>query len=383
MPKADSSFTMLIVAAVAALGIGYFVPQMLSQKRGGATATAIAAEKPKVVAEAPKADPTKPAATTTRPVWAASAPGRVEPAGGEIRMSAQVPGRVVDVLVSVNDKVSAGDLLVRLADEDLLAKVNAARAEVAVRKRDRDNETVSGAARDRRNAEDRLSDAERQLAFARDELDRALRLKRTGAAADVDKARQAAAKAADDVEDARGSLRKVLAVNGPAPTRLEAALAAARAELSLAEAALERTRVRAPANGSVLQLYTKVGETVAPSPEGPLVVVGDVSSLRVRAEFEERDIGKVRVGQGAVVRSDAFPGKDFEGTVSSSAKALGPSRLGQRGPRRPTDIDVLEVIIELTGQPPLLPGMRVDVFLKAEASAPSASSAAPAKLRRT
>jgi HlyD family secretion protein len=383
MPKADSSFTMLIVAAVAALGIGYFVPQMLSQKRGGATATAIAAEKPKVVAEAPKADPTKPAATTTRPVWAASAPGRVEPAGGEIRMSAQVPGRVVDVLVSVNDKVSAGDLLVRLADEDLLAKVNAARAEVAVRKRDRDNETVSGAARDRRNAEDRLSDAERQLAFARDELDRALRLKRTGAAADVDKARQAAAKAADDVEDARGSLRKVLAVNGPAPTRLEAALAAARAELSLAEAALERTRVRAPANGSVLQLYTKVGETVAPSPESPLVVVGDVSSLRVRAEFEERDIGKVRVGQGAVVRSDAFPGKDFEGTVSSSAKALGPSRLGQRGPRRPTDIDVLEVIIELTGQPPLLPGMRVDVFLKAEASAPSASSAAPAKLRRT
>jgi HlyD family secretion protein len=125
-----------------------------------------------------------------------------------------------------------------------------------------------------------------------------------------------------------------------------------------------------------------VGETVAPSPESPLVVVGDVSSLRVRAELEERDIGKVHVGQGAVIRSDAFPNQDFEGTVKSMAKALGPSKLGQRGPRRPTDIDVLEVIIDLSGRPQLLPGMRVDVFLKAEASAPSAS-AGPKGLRRT
>jgi HlyD family secretion protein len=380
MPRADSSFNMLIVAAVAALGIGYFVPQLLSQRSGGATATATAAEAPKP--EAVRADPSKPAASSSRPVWAASAPGRVEPAGGEIRMTAQVPGRIADVLVGVNDTVSAGDLLVRLADEDILAKVNAARAEVAVRKRDRDNETVSGTAKDRRNAEDKVSDTERQLALAREELDRALRLRRIGGTADVDKAREAASKAADDVEDARGNLRKSLAGNGPAPTRLEATLAAARAELSLAEAALERTRLRAPSKGTVLQINARVGETVAPSPENMLVVVGDVSSLRVKAEFEERDIGKVRVGQGAVVRSDAFPGKDFDGVVSSSAKALGPSRLGQRGPRRPTDIDVLEVIIDLKGQPPLLPGMRVDVFLKADAGAPSAS-AVPGLSRRT
>jgi HlyD family secretion protein len=83
-----------------------------------------------------------------------------------------------------------------------------------------------------------------------------------------------------------------------------------------------------------------------------------------------------------VVRSDAFPGKDFEGVVSSIAKALGPSKLGQRGPRRPTDIDVLEVIIDLSGQPPLLPGMRVDVFLKADADAASAFTA-PGASKRT
>ena len=105
------------------------------------------------------------------------------------------------------------------------------------------------------------------------------------------------------------------------------------------------------------------------------MVVGDVSALRVRAEFEERDVGKMRVGQAAVVRSDAFPGKDFEGKVNSLAQALGPSRLGQRGPRRPTDVDVLEVIIDLGGKPPLLPGMRVDVFLKSEAPGQPAAAA--------
>src|SRR5262245_15242042 len=192
-------------------------------------------------------------------------------------MSAQVPGRVTEVLVGVNDKVAAGDLLIRLADEDLAARVNAARAEVAVRKRDRDNETVSKAAQDRRGAEDKVADAEQRLTFAREDLDRALKLKRncTGAATDIDKARDAVAKAGDQLEQARTNLRKAMGTDAPAPTRLEAALAAARAELSLAEAALERTRIRAPSNGSILQINARVGETVAPSPEILLVVLGD------------------------------------------------------------------------------------------------------------
>jgi HlyD family secretion protein len=97
--------------------------------------------------------------------------------------------------------------------------------------------------------------------------------------------------------------------------------------------------------------------------------MGNLSSLRVRAELEERDLGKLRIGQAAVVRSDAFPGKDFEGKVTFLAQSLGPSRLGQRGPRKPVDVDVLEVLIELAGNPPLLPGMRVDVFVRNDATA--------------
>ena len=361
MPRADSSVSMLVVAAALALGIGYFVPEILSQSGQGIAK-----------AETPKLAQSKVAPKTQ---WAASAPGRVEPIGRRdphLGPGAGAHHGRAGWRQRQGDRRRSAAALRRRGAGGARA---CCRAEAAARKRDRDNEGVGKAAQDRRTAEDNLANGERWLAYAREDLDRALKLRRSGtaSAADADKARAEVTKASEYLEQARSVLRKATAGNGPAPTRLEAALAAARAELSLAEATLERARIRAPSKGTVLQVNARVGETAAPSPENALVVLGDVSALRVRAEFEERDIGKVHLGQAAVVRSDAFHGKDFEGTVSSLARALGPSRLGQRGPRRPTDIDVLEVMIDLGGQPPLLPGMRVDVFLKAALPQPPAA----------
>jgi HlyD family secretion protein len=355
---------MLIVSAILALGVGYYVPQTFNSKpaesaKGDASPKGDALAKPK-------------AAATSKTAWVASAPGRVEPSGGEVRLGALAPGRIGEVLVSLNDKVAAGDLMVRLDDDELIGRVHSALSEVAIRKRDRDNTEVSGKAQERRTAEDGVANAERQLVHAREEADRQLRARRAGSAseADLDKAREAVSRARDKLDQARASLRKLLAAdNLPTPTRPEGALISARAELSVADAALERTRIRAASTGTVLQVNAKAGEMATPSPEVPLVIVGNLSSLQVRAELEERDIGKVRIGQIAIVRSDAFPGKDFEGKIASLAQTLGPSRVGQRGPRKPTDVDVLEVLIDMVGQPPLLPGMRVDVFLRPEATA--------------
>jgi HlyD family secretion protein len=357
-PKRDySTLSMLILAAILALGVGYYVPQSFSSKAPPAGLAGAAIGQPPAPAKS---------------AWVASAPGRVEPAGGEIRIGAQVPGRIAEVLVSVNDQVFPGDLLVRLEDDELLARVHSAEAEVAVRRRDRDNESVGRLAQDRRNAEDAVANAERQLANARAEYDRLFRAQRAGTTkqGEVTGAREAVVKAKERLDQARANLRRLVSgTTLPAQTRLEAALATARAELSLAEAALERTRIRSPIEGTVLQLNARVGETTAPSPEGVLAIVGDISELRVRAEFDERDLGKINIGQAAVVRSDAFPGKEFEGKVASLARVLGPSKIGQRGPRKPTDVDVLEVLIDLPGELPLLPGMRVDVFLKPSATA--------------
>lgn len=76
----------------------------------------------------------------------------------------------------------------------------------------------------------------------------------------------------------------------------------------------------------------------------------------------------IRVGQRVIVRSDAYPGQTFDGSVTTLARSLAPQRLPSRGPRRPTDVEVLEGVISMDGVTPLLPGMRVDVFFKPDAT---------------
>jgi HlyD family secretion protein len=369
MPRSDSTINTLVLAAVTAIGVAYLVPRYLTpqgpdtQSIGSAVAAASTATAQSTAGGA-----------ALRSQWAASAPGRVEPIGGEVRITAQIPGRITDVMVAINDKVFAGDLLVRLDDVDHQIRVNAAEAEASTRRKDRDAEIARGPAQDRRVAEDAVAAAERLLANNRNEFDRWLRARRAGQATDTELAnvREMVAAARTQLENARTALRKLVTSAEsaqPPQTRLEAALSAARAEVSLAESTLEKSHIRAPKSGTVLQVQAVAGETVQPSPEQVLVTIGDVSSLRVRAELEERDIGKVRIGQRAVVRSDAFPGRDFEGTVSSMAQSLGSGRLSQKAPRKLSDVDVLEIVVDLPAQTPLIPGMRVDVLLKPDSGA--------------
>lgn len=304
-------------------------------------------------------------ANTSPPVWAASATGRIESLTGEHRLSAMQPRRIEEVLVKTHDHVKAGDLLVRLDDQDLKAKYDSAYAEVQVRLRERTEEKVTGLALDRQNAEDRWAEAERDLFQARRTFDAAFTKHKNGSGNndDVEAARKAIDEAEKKVARERTSLEDIAAKDGmPHPTRLDTGLTQARSDLALVENEIEKTRIRAPFEGSVLNVWAKVGEIATPSPNAPLILFGDKSEMRVRAELEDRDLVKVRVGQKVIVRSDAHPGKDFVGKVTSLGGALGGRNIASRGPRRPSDIDVLEVVANLGARPQLLPGMRVDVF---------------------
>src|SRR5262249_40631031 len=77
--------------------------------------------------------------------WAAVAPGGVERRSGEVRVAAAAIGRIVEVPVRVGDRVAAGDVLVRLDDQEARARVAAAKAEVTARKLDRDEQATAGA----------------------------------------------------------------------------------------------------------------------------------------------------------------------------------------------------------------------------------------------
>jgi HlyD family secretion protein len=289
-----------------------------------------------------------------------------------VRITSEAPGKIVEVIAKTNEPVAAGDLLVRLDDDELIAKHRAAVAEAEVRERERDEEPVKGLPLEIHQVEDAAAVSERALFRARNSLDDAFRdLKAGKISADaLTAAREKLATSERKAADDRAAVERTRAKDGmPLPTRLESSLTIARADITQVENAIEKTRIRAPAAGTVLNVWARVGEQAMPSPEAPLVLFGDISSLRVRAEVEERDVVKVKIGQRVVVRADAFPDRDFEGVVTQLAPALGPPRITTRGPRRPNDVEVLEVLITLDGQPPLLTGMRVDAFFKSDSAA--------------
>jgi HlyD family secretion protein len=298
--------------------------------------------------------------------WVAAAPGRVEPGSGEFKLGSAILGKVADVPVNVNDEVEEGELLIKLDDEEARARLAGAEAEEGLSRRQRDAQPSTKGREDVTDGEDGVYSAEREVIGARFELDAALAGKRRGEATDqqLANARRRLQKAEERLQRERLKYARAQAKSDlPAPNQAESALTAARAKVALAATQLDKTRIRAPRAGTVLELNAKEGEIVSPSPQ-PLAVVGDMSVVQVKAEVDDGDVAKIKVGQKAFVRSINYPGKDFEGTVTALAPAMAIPRIGPRGPKRPSDIEVLEMTIKLDGDVPLLPGMRVDAFVR-------------------
>lgn len=316
-----------------------------------------------VAALAPSPKVTRAEEALDRKTWQAVAPGRVEPWSGEIRIGSVAMGRVGEVLVKINDTVFAGEALIRLEDEETRIRHAKAELQYNLRKRTRSAATARNA--DRRKHEDAVGDGERAVVDARAAVDRAAAARRVGSGPDDDlaAARKTLAGAREQLRERRAELAKFEAdATAVGPSEAETQFSMARADLRGAEAALDNLIVRAPLAAAVLQINTRPGELASPSAQQPLIVLGDISKLRVRAEIDERDYGEIKVGQRVVVRSPAFRGRDVAGTVSSIAPIIEAGRIGARGGRSPTDVNVAEVLVDLAEPGPLVVGMKVDVY---------------------
>jgi HlyD family secretion protein len=292
--------------------------------------------------------------------WLAVAPGRVEPPSGIIKVAASTIGVVSKVLVKVNDTVFAGEPMILLNDDEIQARYAAAEAQAAMRRRLR-NEQPAGKSAERRNAEDAAADAETAVFDAQNAVDlAAAQWRASGAPATaLTEARQKLARAQDELARRQAQLRKV---DAPLPTPLEAQVASARGDLAFARVNLEKLKIRAPIDGTVLQVNIKPGELASPQTLQPLLLLANLATLNVRAELDERDLNEIKVGQPATVRAAAFPDREFTGSVTSIAPLVEPSRLGGRAQSNRTDVDVVDVVVKLAQPGPLAAGMRVDVY---------------------
>ena len=297
--------------------------------------------------------------------WVVAAPGRVEPKSGEIQIAAGMMGRISHVFVKVNDDVAAGEPMIRIDDREARARLAAAEAEAAARQKQRDAQGKNSDRSAINDAEDAVYAAEPTLTGARCGLHETLLAHRNGSVSkrDVEDAQTRLDRAQQRLQRERVALAVAQSkANTPLPTLFESALSRARADVAAADAVLAKTRIRASVESTVLRLNGKAGEMVAPGPQQALVTIGDVSTLRVRAEVDEADVAKITIGQKVSVRSPSHPGRRFSGKVSAIAPSLASPNIGARGPRRPTDVEVLEVSVSLDKDVPLLPGLRVDAF---------------------
>jgi HlyD family secretion protein len=298
--------------------------------------------------------------------WRAVAPGRVEPWTQQIRLGSPNNGRVSQILVKVNDKVFAGEALIRVDNDEIQTRFAKVEGEVNLRKRGRANPPLLKDA-PRRQVEDAAADAEQAVVNSQSALDRlaAARRARAGSEDALKAADVALSTARAQLLQRQDELARFEVKNASIlPTELEGQLTAARIDLRGAQAAVDNLTIRAPLAGTILQLGARGGELASPSSSLPLVVVGDLTALRVRAELAERDYGAIRTGQLVMVRSDAFPGRDMAGKVSSIASIIAPGKFGAPGQSTFTDIDVAEVVVELAAPGSLIVGMKVDVYFR-------------------
>lgn len=218
-------------------------------------------------------------------VEAVYATGTVEPVR-YARVGSKIAGRVTNVLKQEGEKVEEGDILAII---------------------------------DVTESYSQLQEAQARLQLAEAEFDRAERLRRSGnvSVAALDQARSAQA--------------------------------AAGAALRGAKARLDDHFITAPVAGEVLRSEYKVKTGDMVQPGQILYMVGDASELYVDAEVDEEDIVKVRPGQEALLRADAFPGRALEGAVFRMTPFGDPVGRTYR------------IHISLPGDTPLVPGMTAEI----------------------
>jgi len=82
--------------------------------------------------------------------------------------------------------------------------------------------------------------------------------------------------------------------------KIEADIKAAEAQLELAQTNLEVLTIRAPRDGTILQLNVREGEYAGTTPTEPLMILGDTEHLQIRADVDEQNAPLVVANQPAV-----------------------------------------------------------------------------------
>lgn len=236
-----------------------------------------------------------------------------------VAISADVSGRVVEVLVKDNQAVAAGALLFRIDPAPFELAVARAEARMAVVRTE-----VEGQRGEYRVARAEAAEAESRIGFLERQLERQekLRAKGMGLESSFDEARHNLDAARKRLEAAREKASRALASLGGDPAiRADAhpSFLAARAARDSGRDELARVRIAAPAAGIVSNMRLQPGERVERGV--PVFSLIEDRPVWVEANFKETQLTHMREGQEVAVVADAYPDAKWRGRVSTIAPA--------------------------------------------------------------
>jgi HlyD family secretion protein len=199
-----------------------------------------------------------------------------------VEVGSQVSGRISEIHADFNSVVHNGQVIARIDPLLFQAQVDQARA------------TLTRVQAQGNRAKVQQQDAAAKLARAK-ELAAANLISRQ----DFDTAQTTY----DAVADVRSA---------------EADAVQAHASLNQAEVNLQHTIIQAPSDGVVIARNVEVGQTVAATMQAPtlFIIAGDLSKMQVNASIDEADIGSIRPRQPVRFKVDAYPDREFTGTVT-------------------------------------------------------------------
>lgn len=233
----------------------------------------------------------------------------------EVNVGTDVAGTIVYLPVKERDYVRKGQVIAELRSDDLRASLNAAQAHA--------NEEAANI---------RLYEVE---------VERAKQLYegKVGTLQALDRARR-------DVDAAQARLNT------------------ANADVKRWEAVIAKSRIVAPISGTVITRVVAPGETVK---EGAtLMTIADLSRVRVEAEVDEFDAGRIRRGGEGAVTAEGFDGQQWPTKIEEIPNSVVPRNLRPEDPGKPVDTRVLLVKLAFQSQTPLKLGQRVQVEITPE-----------------
>jgi RND family efflux transporter MFP subunit len=259
-----------------------------------------------------------------------AATGLIESVRENVKIAAPKGGLIQKIFADVGKRVKAGDVLMQLDDRMAHADIATMQAQVNAMSASLSNEIVL------------KEDAE-------DQFKRVDKLEQQNVASDDERTRK------------KYSLQSMIArVN-----MTDANLKSAQSQLASAQTNLEILTIKAPRDGTILQVNVREGEYAGTSPAEPLMILGDTDKLQLRADVDEQNAPLIKPGQPA----EAYLKGDTQNAIKLRFIRIEPfvvpkkSLTGESTER--VDTRVLQIVFEFDRpSTPVYVGQQMDVFIQ-------------------